>query len=125
MAKLWNLVRQILLVEITKMKNINLKNVSKFCRVPNWLIEMLTWIERIEMANSPLSTSSWVFEQLCGPKLHGQVEPHAVGPLDLIGEQDAVSRDWRGIARYKNKLVALPSTPPPEYITGFKRIRIL
>lgn len=83
----------------------------------------MAWIKRIEMANSPLSFSCRLFQQLCWPKLHGDVKPHKIPYLDFFSAQINLGNSQALLRINHKKITPIASTPPPEYIVGLNSIK--
>jgi hypothetical protein len=95
--------------------------------IPNWLIEVLKWIKRVEMADSKLSTSNLAFKQLCWPKLHQNVKPYKVNELYFRGERNEMCIYQAKLGKYRRNSkgnIPIACIPPPNYITGFDYLQI-
>jgi hypothetical protein len=100
--------------------------------IPNWFVEMMESIKREEMISRGICTTNRLFQQLCWPKLHGKVEPHRIGYMQItynydrsnpVGSPHAIIKK---INRQSGLLetVQIPGVAPPHYITGFDCIDI-
>ena len=92
-------------------------------------------IKREEMINRRICTTSRIFQQLCYPKLHGNVEPHRIEYLNIYHDIDyhnqteiprALMRERKPEPGQPGVLVyaPIPEVAPPPYITGYGRIDI-
>ena len=99
--------------------------IKNFRFIPNWLIEVLEWINRKEMAISSLSSSSETFRQLCWPKLHLNVKAHKTPRLEIFPIRCEFG-NMRALIRlgWGNEIIPLASIPPPNYITFIDFIEI-
>jgi hypothetical protein len=103
--------------------------------VPNWIVEVMESITREEMIKRGICTANRLFQQLCYPKLHGNVEPHRIEYLHISHDIDyhnqteiprALMRKRRAAPGQPRLLVhvPIPEVAPPPYIIGYKRIDI-
>ena len=83
---------------------------------------MLVWINRIEMANSSLSLSCDTFKKLCWPKLHMNVKPHKILPLQIFSARYELGIVRAVVQNWNDQIMPIPSIQPPEYIVGISKI---
>jgi hypothetical protein len=96
-----------------------------FSYVPNWLIEVLAFIYRKEMANSSLSTINKIFQLLCWPKLHQKVKPHKIPKLRCTAIHDELGNLRAQFRRRDtNEIIPIASAPAPHYIDGIGLIEL-
>jgi hypothetical protein len=111
---------------------IRIKTFSQLRKVVCLAIEVWTdvfgFIRRIHLARS-VSFTNRHFRNICWPRLHGdKVEVHELGEITINSRERF---DWcrpaeifmlKGIKNGKE--VPFPTCPPPDYISGFRKIHI-
>jgi hypothetical protein len=90
--------------------------------------DVFGFIRRIQLARS-VSLTTRHFRNICWPRLHGnKIEAHEVNGITISSRERF---DWSRPTEifvqngFKNdKELPFPSCPPPDYITGFRKIQI-